>query len=131
MSDGTFPKASVRRLHKIGEWLYVNGEAIYGANPSPFKGPSPEWGFITCKKAEGNIVKIYLHVVNWPEARELVVNGILEIPDKVYLLETGQQLMAVPHPETALTIHLPYEPIDKNITVIVLELDNNISKILH
>jgi len=34
MADGTFPKASVRRLREIGAWLYVNGDAVYGSGPS-------------------------------------------------------------------------------------------------
>jgi alpha-L-fucosidase len=32
-SDGTFPQAQIDVLHEIGEWLEVNGEAIYGTRP--------------------------------------------------------------------------------------------------
>jgi len=124
MADGTFPKASVHRLREIGAWLYVNGEAVFGASPSPFKGANPSWGFITYKKTEDNKIRTYLHVTKWPENRDLVVNGIRYLPEKVFVLETGQVLEWIPNPETSITIHLPYEPVDSNVTVIVLEMNN-------
>jgi alpha-L-fucosidase len=33
MADGTVPAAQVDRLHAIGTWLGVNGEAIFGTHP--------------------------------------------------------------------------------------------------
>lgn len=129
-SDGTFPAAAVRRLREMGAWLYVNNQAIYGTKPSPFKGNSPYWGYITCRKGEGDMVKIYLHVVKWPENRELMVPGIRILPEKAYVLETGQKLDFTPYPETAITLRLPYEPIDPNITVIVLEINNKLAKLI-
>jgi alpha-L-fucosidase len=33
MADGTVPAAQVDRLHAIGRWLGVNGEAIFGSRP--------------------------------------------------------------------------------------------------
>ncbi len=32
-ADGSFHPEAVRTLHKIGDWLQVNGEAIYGTRP--------------------------------------------------------------------------------------------------
>jgi len=119
MAVGTFPKASVRRLREIGAWLYVNGDAVYGSGPS--QAISDNWGFIICKKQEANKNRLYLNIVNWPENRELVVKGIDELPEKVYLLETGQQLDFIPYPENGMTIRLPNTPIDPNITVVVIE----------
>jgi len=119
MADGTFPKASVRRLREIGAWLYVNGEAVYGSGPSQTK--SDNWGFITQKKQRENKNRLYLNIVNWPETRELVVKRIDLLPKKVYLLETGQSLDYIPYPENGITIRLPNTPIDPNITVVALE----------
>ena len=36
MSDGIIPQASQDNLRTVGQWLKVNGEAVYGANPTPF-----------------------------------------------------------------------------------------------
>jgi len=35
-ADGTIPGEAVRRLRRVGEWLKVHGEAIYGAGRGPF-----------------------------------------------------------------------------------------------
>src|SRR5437762_8481505 len=36
--DGRLPAESVKRLHEIGDWMKVNGEAIYGTRPIfPYK----------------------------------------------------------------------------------------------
>ena len=36
MADGVIPKPSQDILRVVGEWLKVNGEAVYGAGPTPF-----------------------------------------------------------------------------------------------
>ena len=36
MSDGVIPQASQDILRTVGRWLKVNGEAVYGASPTPF-----------------------------------------------------------------------------------------------
>jgi alpha-L-fucosidase len=36
MADGVIPQASQDILRTVGKWLAVNGEAVYGAGPTPF-----------------------------------------------------------------------------------------------
>src|SRR5204862_1037524 len=36
MADGVIPQASQDILRTVGRWLQVNGEAVYGAGPTPF-----------------------------------------------------------------------------------------------
>jgi alpha-L-fucosidase len=36
MADGIIPQPSQDILHTVGRWLRVNGEAVYGAGPTPF-----------------------------------------------------------------------------------------------
>jgi alpha-L-fucosidase len=67
-ADGSIPEPSVDRLRAIGEWLQVNGEAVYGTEPGPIQGES--WCRSTTK---GN--KLYLHVLEWPPDGKIVING--------------------------------------------------------
>jgi len=67
--EGEFPPESVERLEAIGEWMSVNGEAIYGTQPSPCPCELP-WGRITWKGK-----RAYLHVTKWPEG-PLRIHGI-------------------------------------------------------
>ena len=48
-SDGSIVPFESEVIHRIGEWLKDNGEAIYGTDPSPFRQKSFEWGQVTLK----------------------------------------------------------------------------------
>ena len=60
-AEGRVPAASVERLHSIGTWLKVNGEAIYGTQASPFPYEF-DWGRITAKPG-----RLYLIFTSLPE----------------------------------------------------------------
>ena len=64
--DGTIPEEAVIRLKKMGEWLNVYGESIYGTQAGQFS--SDDWGVSTSK---GNIV--YLHCFKPVETIDLNV----------------------------------------------------------
>lgn len=58
---GTFPDPIVERLLQVGDWMKVNGAAIYGTSQSPYK-KLPFDGRCTVK---GD--RMYLMVFTWPE----------------------------------------------------------------
>jgi alpha-L-fucosidase len=68
-ADGRIPLIMVDRLLAIGDWLKINGEAIKGADRSPFT--ETPWGRATAK---GDVV--YLHIYDWPANDRLDVVGL-------------------------------------------------------
>ncbi len=113
-AEGVIPEESVARLEEIGEWMKVNGEAVYGTSASPFG--ALEWGRATAK---GN--KVYLSVFDWP-------SGTLEVPmpeqdvTKAYLLADPSAELPVKKGDSSLSLTLPARAPDAIATVIVLEL---------
>ncbi len=115
-ADGTVPQESTDRLIEIGEWLKINGEAIYGVNRSPFF-HGFDWGAITQKDG-----KLYLTVFDWPDEK-LAIYGLNNRILKAYFLtDTKKESLVVSKDEGYTFIHLPKEMPDKYATVIVLEI---------
>ena len=69
--DGSIPTESTKSLKVIGEWMDVNGEAIYGTKASPFEKLS--WGRCSQKSLPGGKTRLYLHIFDWPADGKLVV----------------------------------------------------------
>ncbi len=113
-AGGLIPEPSLERLAIIGEWMKVNGQAIYGTTGSPFR--KPEWGRYT--KSAG---RIYAHIFEWPET------GLLRIPaadlqvTRAYLLADQKSDLRVEKTQGGLLIHLPGKAPDAIATVIAVE----------
>jgi alpha-L-fucosidase len=112
---GEIPEASVKRLREMGDWLDINGDAIYGTTASPIQEPS--WGRYTKKSG-----KIFAHVFQWPK------DGSLEVSVKdlsifrAYLLsDKSQNALKYKMTEKDLVLDLPENPPDNIASVIVLE----------
>ncbi len=76
--DGSIPQESVEILTKIGKWVSVNKEAVYGTEATPYQFDFP-WGRVSKK---GNA--LYLYLIEKTE--ELVVPGIENKIQSVALL---------------------------------------------
>jgi alpha-L-fucosidase len=85
--DGTFPEASIQALKTIGEWMKVNGEAIYSTQKSPI--PAFEWGRCTQKQSKRKTI-LYLSVFNWPKDGKLLVPAFKNKILSVKMLANGE-----------------------------------------
>jgi alpha-L-fucosidase len=110
--QGVIPAGAVNDLQKVGAWMQVNGESIYGTTASPFK-KQPAWGRVT-KKGD----TLYLHVFIWP------ADGKLVVPlagTAAHLLADKTELKLTSDTQTgSTTIEVPAQAPDPIDSVVVL-----------
>lgn len=87
-ADGSLSCETVDRLERIGDWLALSGESVYGAAASPFPIGSHDWGCITSRRAMSDVLEVpersggygrsflYLHVFRWPVDGVIRVSGL-------------------------------------------------------
>ena len=135
-AEGVIPEPEVTRLQEVGQWLKVNGDAIYGAGPTVFgdevgaesptqkdKKGAPvfvaKWDW-RCTTKPG---KIYIHLFKWPEGK-FELSGVDGKVTKAYLLADAQHSpLAVTQEDKKVTVTLPAEAPDKIASVLCLETD--------
>ncbi len=116
--EGTFTLEEIERLRGIGEWMKVNGEAVYGTEASPFDFDF-EWGSISQKPG-----KLYLHVLKWNPAG-IEFTGLKTQVKRAWLLaDTRRAPLKVQQDIAAgsTRIAVPASAPSENVNVIVLEL---------
>jgi alpha-L-fucosidase len=79
--DGSIVEYEKDILLNIGTWINKNSEAVYDTHPDPFH-TSFGWGNVTSK---GN--KLYLHLLQIPDNRIIVLPGITGNVAKAFVLE--------------------------------------------
>ncbi|MGO4289814.1 alpha-L-fucosidase [Chitinophaga sp. RAB17] len=119
-ASGQFPEGSLTALKGIGQWMKINGEAIYATQGSPL--PTLDWGRCTQKK-NGNNTTLYLHVFNWPANGQLHVPGVKGKVNSAKLLANGKKLITTTGTDDLL-INVPTQAPDAISTVIKLEISN-------
>jgi alpha-L-fucosidase len=113
--EGTIQPEFQERLRAIGDWLKVNGDAIYGSTYGPWQNLA--FGKTTAK---GNTV--YLHVFDWPASGELKVDGAKERVKSAALL-AGNQSVTFHQSGDVLSLELPKTAPDPNVSVIAIEVE--------
>lgn len=118
MGDGTIPAKSISLMHGIGDWMRVNGDAIYGSRANSIG--KVNWGRITTKPG-----KYFLHIFNWPANDRLHVPlspdaGVT--PQAFFLADTAHVPLTVSSDERGLFIDVSNKAF-KNNAATVIELD--------
>lgn len=138
-ADGTLDREAVDILTAVGEWLRINGEAIYGSRPWLVYGEGPHeiapharessmtWRDVRYTQKDG---KIYAILLGWPEKGQL-----LEFPylvstfegmgtvSQVELLGSNQTLEWERHPD-GLRVTMPEDPPCSYAYVLRISLKN-------
>ena len=124
-ADGTFPQESIERLKQIGQWMKLNGEAIYGTKGSPFAEMS--WGRCTQKPLKGNTI-LYLSVFEWPKDGKIILKDLKNKIVSCELLESKATLNYRLN-NTGLEINLPEQMPNAIATVIKVVVSGEIKKV--
>jgi len=123
-ADGLIPPESVERLKSVGQWMKVNGEAIYATEASPFPRRLP-WGRIT-QKFSGEKTTLYLHVWDWPQDGKLLLPTLKETPVSARLLADGREVKAGAIND-GVVVELSGKATDPVISIVVLEFDRSLT----
>jgi alpha-L-fucosidase len=132
-AEGIIPQASQDNLRAMGRWLKVNGEAIYGAGPTPF---GEELGALseTQKDKSGKPVfqpqtdwrcttkpgKIFIHLIKWP-GTAFELRGIKDAVERAYLLaDTRHKALPINRSGDAVRVTLPEKAPDPYDSVLCL-----------
>ena len=133
-SEGVIPQPSQDNLRAVGRWLKVNGEAIYGARPTPFgkelgavdnsrqdKRGNPLFVPATAWRSTTKPGKLFIHLFEWP-AGTFELNQVNGKVSKAYLLaDTRRRALKVTQAGDRVSVALSEKQPGPGPTVLVLE----------
>ena len=128
--EGEIKEPYATRLLKIGEWLSINGEAIYGCGRTPFGSEFGDYGIVDGKKkfieksadwrCTTKLGKIYVHIMHWPVDGKLILPAFNAKIRKGYLLANASVKVKVKQSSQQMLLVLPKINPDPFATVICL-----------
>jgi hypothetical protein len=117
MGNGKWDETDVEIFRGVGDWLKVNGEAIYGNEKTGL--PIQNWG-VTTRKGD----HLYLHIYQWPKDGKLIVGGLSADVDTAYFLAGKDTVTCKNFGDKDMLIQLPVACPDTVNTVVALQLKN-------
>jgi alpha-L-fucosidase len=142
-ADGFIPQPSQDILRRVGKWLKVNGDAVYGVGRTPFGvefskcdpenkddrgrpvfNETTDWR-CTVKPMDwtwGKTGKLFLHLFKWPGAK-FELAGFNGKVDKAYMLaDPDHKTLKHRVTEGKLTVELPAKATDEIDSVLCIEV---------
>jgi alpha-L-fucosidase len=132
-SEGLIPQASQDNLRAVGRWLKANGEAIYGAGPTPFgeelgvpdkstldKNGNPTFRIAKDWRCTTKPGKLYIHLFKWPGST-FELNKVSGKVTKAYML-ADKSAVKVSQSGDKVTLSLPAKPTSDYASVVVLQM---------
>jgi alpha-L-fucosidase len=116
--DGSFPEQSIKALQEMGNWMKINGEAIYATHAGPVQ--SLAWGRCTKKETPDGTI-LYLSVFDWPQDGKLLLPGIQNKTGNAVLL-ADKSIWKAENTKEGILIHLPGKAPDPMASVIKLNV---------
>jgi alpha-L-fucosidase len=133
-SEGVIPQASQDNLREVGGWLKVNGDAIYGAGPTPFgdelgtvipgvldKQCKPTYKPVTDWRCTTKPGKLYIIFFKWPQGAFELDKVTGKVSMAYLLADASHKALKVTQKGEHLSVALPTVAPGKIASVMVLE----------
>ena len=117
MADGRIEKRQDLRLKEIGDWLHLNGEAIYDTRGGPYL---PNDYLVSTHKDN----RIYLHLLKHPEGNiNLPLPNGYKVRNAHFINQAN--LLSLKIKKGYFEVVLPQELPNADVSVIVLEMNKS------
>ena len=130
-AEGVITDDYASRLRAMGDWIKVNGEAIYGAGGTPWGNEFGDFGTVDGKRkfiaapavwrATTKPGKVFIHVLQWPADGRLVLPALPKRVTSARLLAAPSASVPVEQSASNIVLTLPAQAPDPIASVIRLD----------